>query len=132
MIIENRDDYINYRFKRAEDAFEDALILIKNKKWNSAINRLYYSSFYAVSALLLKHNINPQTHEGTRSQFSLNFIKNGTIEVRHGKFYSKISDYRQKGDYGDLYDYDEDTVSPLVGEVQDFLQELKKHILENT
>jgi uncharacterized protein (UPF0332 family) len=43
MTIENHDDYIKYRFKRAEESFEEALILIENKKWNASINRLYYS-----------------------------------------------------------------------------------------
>ena len=57
MKIENIDEYIKYRFKRAEESLDDALILIENKKWNTAINRLYYSCFYAVISLLLKNNI---------------------------------------------------------------------------
>lgn len=48
MTIKNKSEYIKYRFKRAQESFDDALIMIDNKKWNSAINRLYYSSFYAV------------------------------------------------------------------------------------
>ena len=35
MKLENQDDYIKYRFKRAEESFDDALILIENKKWNT-------------------------------------------------------------------------------------------------
>lgn len=54
MTISNQDKYIKYRFRRAEESFDDAVIMIENKKWNSAVNRLYYSCFYAVIALLLK------------------------------------------------------------------------------
>lgn len=57
MTINNRDDYIQYRFQRAEESFEEALILAEKERWNTVINRLYYSCFYAVTALLLKHDI---------------------------------------------------------------------------
>ena len=71
MITENRDDYINYRFQRAEESYDDAKLLAKNERWNAAANRLYYSCFYAVIALLLKSNIKATTHDGSRRQFGL-------------------------------------------------------------
>ncbi|MFA5819933.1 MAG: HEPN domain-containing protein [Bacteroidales bacterium] len=77
MIIENQEDYIRYRFNRAEESFDDALILIENKKWNTSVNRLYYSCFYAVIALLLKNEIETHTHDGARIKFSNEFIKTG-------------------------------------------------------
>ena len=57
MKIENKNEYIKYRFQRAEESLEDALIMIENKRWNTAINRLYYSCFYAMLALLLNNDI---------------------------------------------------------------------------
>jgi uncharacterized protein (UPF0332 family) len=66
MTVENRNDYIRYRFHRASESFEDALILLQNKRWNTIINRLYYSCYYAVTALLLKNNIDTHTHDGAR------------------------------------------------------------------
>jgi uncharacterized protein (UPF0332 family) len=42
---------IEYRLKRAKDTLDDANILAKKNKWNSTINRLYYASYYAVTAL---------------------------------------------------------------------------------
>jgi uncharacterized protein len=126
MTIENRNDYINYRFHRAKDSFEEALILAENKKWNTVVNRLYYSCFYAVIALLLKNDIETQSHDGARTQFGLNFVKTGKIDKENGKFFSKLFDYRQKGDYGDLYDYDEEIVRPLIEKAQIFLYEIEK------
>ncbi len=129
MTIENRSDYIKYRFNRAEESFEEALILADNKRWNAVINRLYYSCFYSVIALLLKHDIETKSHDGTRIQFGLNFIKTGKIDREKGKLYSKLFDYRQKGDYGDLFDYDEEIVNPLIEQVKDFIEEIKAHII---
>lgn len=128
MTISNRDEYIKYRFHRAEESFEEALILAKEARWNAVINRLYYACFYAVIALLLKNNISTQSHDGARTQFGLYFIKTGIIDKESGKLFSKLFDYRQKGDYGDLFDYDEELTAPLIDKVKAFLDEIKNHI----
>lgn len=57
-------EYVKYRLKKADETFEVAELLIENKKWNSAINRLYYAAYYAVSALLVQAGINTKTHSG--------------------------------------------------------------------
>jgi len=128
MTIENRDDYIKYRFYRSRESFDEALILAENNKWNTVINRLYYSCFYSVIALLLKNNIEAQSHDGVRTQFGLHFIKTGIIDKEKGKLFSKLFDYRQKGDYGDLYDYDKEFTFPLIKKVELFIDEIEKHI----
>jgi uncharacterized protein (UPF0332 family) len=68
--------------------------------------------FYAVISLLLKNNISTQTHDGARTQFGLIFVKTGIFDKESGKLYSKLFDYRQKGDYGDLFDYNEELTMP--------------------
>ncbi|MBS3771588.1 MAG: HEPN domain-containing protein [Bacteroidales bacterium] len=126
MTIDNREDYIRYRLQRAEESYEDALILAKNQRWNAVVNRLYYACFYAVIALLLQNNIETQSHDGTRTQFGLHFVKTGLIDKKYGKLYSKLFDFRQKGDYGDLYDYDGITISPLINSVREFIDVIKQ------
>ena len=130
MIIDNRNDYIKYRFQRALESYEEALILLENKRWNAVVNRLYYSCFYAVIALLLKNNIETQTHEGARTQFGFHFVKTGIVDKKHGKLLTKLFDFRQKGDYGDMFDFDELSVTPLINQVEDFIQELEKFIVD--
>ncbi len=128
MTIDNQKEYIQYRLKKAEESFDDALLLAENNRWNSVVNRLYYSCFYAVIALLLSKEIKTTTHDGCRTQLGLNFIKPGIIDKEYGKLYSKLFDFRQKGDYGDLFDYDRDTVGPLIESARDFIGEVKRHI----
>ena len=128
MTINNHEDYIKYRLQRVEESYNDALILADNNRWNTVINRLYYACFYAVIALLLKNDIETQTHDGSRTQFGLKYIKSGLIDKRYGKLYSKLFDLRQKGDYGDLFDYDKETVLPLIDSVREFINEIKKHL----
>jgi uncharacterized protein len=123
-----REEYIKYRFKRAEESLEDALILIEKERWNTAINRLYYSCFYAVISLLLKNGFVTRTHDGARTKFGNEFIKTGILDKKYGKIYTKLFDFRQKGDYGDLFDFDDNTVLPLVNQVKEFIASIKELI----
>ncbi len=126
--MNNIQDYISYRLKRADEAYDEALFLVQKKRWNTIVNRLYYACFYAVIALLLKNNIKVNTHRGTLNQFSLHFIKTNKIDIEFGTLYSQLFDFRQKGDYGDMFDFTEEQVSPLIDHVSHFLKEIKKHI----
>ena len=88
---------IQYRINRAQETLEEVNILIKNKLWSTAINRLYYACYYAVIALLVKNNISAQTHSGVRQMFGLHFAKPGLINKELAKFYTDIFDKRQTG-----------------------------------
>jgi len=92
------------------------------------VDRLYYACFYAVIALLLENGIETQSHLGARTQFGLNFIKTGKVHKEFGKLFSKLSDFRQKGDYGDLYDFDSETVMPVLEKTKGFIEEIRKLI----
>lgn len=44
-----KTEYVRYRIETAYKTLEAAKILAENGFWNSAVNRLYYSLFYAVN-----------------------------------------------------------------------------------
>ncbi len=123
-----KDELIKYRFFRAKDTFDDAKILAENKKWNSTINRLYYSVYYAVTALLLKADLKSTTHNGAKSAFSENFIKNDIIPKEYGKIYSQLFTWRQKGDYDDLFDFESTKVLPYFDSVKRFIDIIEELI----
>lgn len=126
----HREDYILYRMEKSDQAFADALILLENKSWNACVNRLYYACYYITSALLLQHNIISQTHSGLKSQFNLHFIKTGVLSINAGKLLSDLMDWRQKGDYDDLFDMEEEIVKSLIEPVKDYLMEVKQLLLK--
>jgi len=113
-----KEDLIKYRLIRAKDTYEDAQILAERQKWNSTVNRLYYSAFYAVTALLLYTDLTPSTHNGAKSNFHEYFIKTGRIPIEFGEIYSQLFIWRQKGDYADLFDFDEGKVIPYFEPVK--------------
>ena len=121
-----KEDLVRYRLERAKETFEDAQILSERHKWNSTINRLYYAAYYAVMALLLNNDLKPSTHNGAKSNFTEYFIKTNIIPKNFGKIYSQLFTWRQKGDYDDLFDFEEELVMPyfepvleLIGIIED-------------
>jgi uncharacterized protein len=126
----DKDDLVKYRLERAKKTLEDAQLLIESKRWNSAINRLYYSAFYAVIALLLNENHKTTTHNGVKSFFSEQFIKKNIISQEFGKRYSQLFTWRQKGDYADLFDFTEEKVLPYYDFVKKFILEIEKIITD--
>lgn len=111
-------DYLRYRIDRSEELFQDTLLLAKNKSWRSCVNRLYYSSFHLVNALLFKHNIYAKSHDGLKTLFFQYFIKTQKINIEFGKLYSKLIDWRQESDYSVFVDFDKNDLDPLIENVQ--------------
>ena len=105
-----RGELVAYRLEKAKKTLQEVDVLFGNQLWNTAINRLYYACYYAVSAILAKEKIMAQTHSGTRQMFGLHFVKTGLVDKELGKFYSDLFDKRQTGDYDDFIDLKEEDV----------------------
>jgi uncharacterized protein (UPF0332 family) len=123
-----KEDYIDYRISKSSEIFDDAILLANNGRWNSCINRLYYSSYYLASALLFKNDINAESHNGVKTQLFMNFVKDGILSKEQGKLYSHLFDWRQESDYADFIDFDEEFAKPLLQEVN-VLNELLKDLI---
>lgn len=119
-----KEDLVNYRLERASETLDDARLMAENKRWNSCMNRLYYACFYAVSGLLLEHNLSSSTHKGVRGLFNRHFVKTGQISVENGKLFGELFENRQEGDYKDLIRFDEKSVFVLFPKAELFVEEV--------
>lgn len=121
-------EYSKLRIETAYKTYQAAKVLSQNGYWNSAVNRLYYSVFYAVNALLVSNEIYTQSHSGMRTQFSKYFIKTGKLDKKYGKLLVQLYDWRQKGDYENLFDFTEDSVNQLFEPVYEMLEMIEREI----
>ena len=125
-----KDDYISYRINLAKETLQAARVLAETGHWNSVINRLYYACFYAISALLYKNDINATTHSGLKHQFSQHFILTEKIDKDLGKVFAQIFDLRQKADYGDFYNLDQEKTMPFFEPVERLLNKIENLLTE--
>jgi uncharacterized protein (UPF0332 family) len=82
--------------------------------------------FYAVNGLLLTKNFSSSKHSGVRALLNKEFVNKGLVDKESGKFYSKIFEERQEGDYKDFAKFDNDTVKGWLSSAEDFINAIEK------
>ena len=115
-----KEDHIRYRIKKSKETFDDAVFNAEAGKWNTSVNRLYYSSFTLLTALLLKNNIIAKSHKGVQIKFHNHYVKTGLVSKEEGRLYSKLLEWRFEEDYSDFIDFEEKIVAPLIKKVEEF------------
>jgi len=119
-------DIIAYKMEPANKALVEVELLINNDMLHSAVNRLYYACFYAVSALLINSGIEARKHSGVKQMFGLHFVIPGIISKDTGKFYTEVFGKRQKGDYEDLVSFEKEEVEMLLVPARQLINEIEE------
>jgi uncharacterized protein (UPF0332 family) len=118
-----------YRLRQAEETLSDAKKMLEDKlSPRSIINRAYYSMFYGVFALFLKHDIKVKTskHSGIISIFDAEFVHTEKINPCFSKTLHKIFEVRQEGDYKELVEFSYNDADEFVKLAEEFLEGIKK------
>jgi uncharacterized protein (UPF0332 family) len=115
---QSQADYIQYRIEKSSEFFKDAQLLAENSRWQSCVNRLYYSCFHLIDALLSLDGISAKTHEGLKTKFLQLYIKTGEVDMELGKLYTQLLDWRHESDYSVFVEFDKDEVLPLLKRVE--------------
>lgn len=114
-------DLVLYRMTRADATLEDARILARAERWNACVNRLYYSCFYAVSALLVLDGLSSSKHAGIRGLFNRQYVKTGKIPKDLARIYNDLFERRQEGDYIDFVSFQEAQVLPWISKAEELI-----------
>ena len=93
-----------------------------------AVNRFYYSTFYAARALLAIRELDSSRHSGVISLFQKHFVKSGLVSTENAKALPRAFEKRQKSDYGDFSTITSAEAKSVRAEVKNFLQECE-HVL---
>ena len=119
--MNQEQELIAYRRSKAKETLQDGKILLEAKRFSSAVNRIYYALFYAVTALLLTKGLSSAKHGGVMALFNEHFVKTGKIPVESGRFYSRMFEFRQKSDYGDFVTFEETKVKEWLAQAEQFM-----------
>ena len=115
---------IRYRMERSKEALSAAELMYEKGHYNDAVNRLYYSCFYAVIALLATEGLHPSKHTAARSFLNKNWIKTGRLPKETGFLYNTLFDRREKGDYGDYFRFQKEDVADWLERVEKAVKEI--------
>jgi uncharacterized protein (UPF0332 family) len=80
------DDLICLRLNWVNEAYKEAVLMNREKHWNTCAKRLFYPCCYAVITFLQKYGFRADKHSGVKSLFSRYFVKIGKVNKELGKF----------------------------------------------
>ncbi len=124
----NKSDLVQYRISKSKEASYDAKLALENERYANALNRIYYSIFYIVSALALKYDFSTSKHKQLLGWFNFNFVKNGLIDHKLNEIYKNAYDNRQEADYEDFIEYEKMEIELSYSESLYFISELESII----
>lgn len=125
---EEKQALIKYRLDRACESLEAAQLMFEHNMLVPAMNRVYYSMFYAVHALLILNEAAFSKHGQVKGYFNKEFIKKGIFPKEFGKLFNTVFEYRQKFDYVDLIIPEEKLVSDYILEARNFVNQISSYL----
>lgn len=123
---QSRWSLVRYRIERADETIEEAKLLAGDGHFNAAMSRLYYSCFYAASALLVAHGISTSSHAGVKTMLSLHFVSKDLLAKEHGKTFSRLFEIRHSGDYDDFVYCDKEMTDEYTPKAEAFISQIKE------
>ncbi|MCX4369269.1 MAG: HEPN domain-containing protein [Duncaniella sp.] len=128
---EQRNIMVQLLIEKSDRNMEQALKNRELEYWDLVANRLYYSVFHAVTALMLTDGIKTSTHKGTSSQFGQHYVLTGKFSRVDGMLYSRLQTMREKADYQNVFTMSDDIGNQLIQDAmalqQRILREIKAH-----
>lgn len=128
---EEREQLIRYNIEKSHQAIEDVRFLIDNDKLHLAINRIYYGTFYILSALALKHKFSSKKHKELIGWFNKTFIKNNVLEKKISKIIRLSFELRSEADYDVTAEFSKDEVENYFADMKMVITSIDK-LLERT
>ena len=121
-----RANVVQYWFEKTEESLVSARSEHDAKRHLFAVNRAYYACFYAASAVLLKEGVVFKKHTGVRAAVHRNLVKTGRLDTSWGRFYDKVFENRQRGDYLELVQFDQEQVHEIIQLASGFVSQMKQ------
>ena len=121
---------IEYRRDKAFDTLNEIQILLDNKLFSTAMNRIYYAGFYIASALVLFDDFSTSKHKQLIGFFNNKYIRTNLIDFKSGEILNKSFQKRSLADYGDFIIVSEMETVEYYRRITEFVKEVDR-IIQN-
>ena len=117
-------EYAKYLLEKSRNTLVEAKLLYNGNLLTGSVNRIYYSMFYSVSALMCFYGFSTSKHSGMLSNFNKEVANKGLVDKKYKDFYREMFDMRQKGDY-DVSKFSSEEVKEWLDKAEDFINVIK-------
>ena len=82
-------------------------------------------------AVLLAEGITVDRHSALKAMFGLRLEKTGKIDQKYGRWLNRLKNERENGDYDIFTSFGREDAENSITEAEAFLQEMRRHLIEN-
>ncbi len=116
------DDLAGYELDRGAERLDAARLLLREGKYEDAVNRAYYSMFHCARGLLYSRDISAKTHRGLIGKFGENLVKSGEIAREFAAMLTNAEALRESADYGIISEIGEEDTRAVVRDAEEFIK----------
>ena len=121
---DERQTLVSLELRKAYETYDEISILTAANKWSGAANRLYYSVFHAISALLLHDGHSVNTHNGSHALFNLYYMKTGILPLEYGRLYGQLQTMREESDYNCVYEVEPEELKDRLEPARQLIEKI--------
>jgi uncharacterized protein (UPF0332 family) len=118
-------DLIDLRLVQAEESLVEARTLIENNMCRGAMDRIYFTMFYCVCALLATKEFERFGDGDVAAKFHREFVKTGLVPREIGERFAFATQLHQDTGFGAQAPPDCSRMQQLVAEAENFLTTTK-------
>jgi len=120
-----KEKFVKYWIEKSIESINAAEDELKAGRLSFSVNRIYYACFHIVSALLLQKGLKFKKHSGVKASLHKNLVKQGLISAEEGRFYNKLFEARQRGDYIEFVSFEKEQVEKWLRQASQFVEMIK-------
>ena len=126
-------DAVGAEIAIAEERIRSCADDIRGQRWSSAAIALYFGLEHLVKALLATVGIQPKTHEGVRTMFSMHFIRPGTVPPVIGRYLGNLYERRTTAEYSPVSqsEFTQDEVKAYLGWFRESFDEIRNLLAQH-
>lgn len=128
--MENANRLISLHLKSAHERLEIAELLLKQGYFADSVSRSYYAFLDAATALLIKKDLVPKSHEGTRKLIDLHYIKPGILPKEWGRWFRRAEKAREDADYSHEREFTQIETEEILLKAKEFV-EIAERLVSN-
>jgi uncharacterized protein (UPF0332 family) len=114
-------DLIALRLVQANESLTEARLLIEKGMCHGAMDRVYFTMFYCVCALLATKEFGPSRDGDVAAKFQREFVKNGLVPREIGERFRRATQLHHDADLGAQAPPDGERMRQLLAEAGSFL-----------
>lgn len=122
---QDKKSIARYRIENAFAAIGEVETHLQNGFLSTAMNRIYYSGFYIISALAVLEGFSTSKHRQLIGYFNKNYINTGILEADVAYIINVAFEKRKISDYGDFVTITKSQIEEYYSAMQAFIDRVK-------